>query len=231
MSGAATHRQRELNALYAGGRLTWEQYETAYQAANRDPAQAKPRRAAKLDRAAPVPLPNYARSSSALYHDQRLSDGARRLVLKLIEWARGRGCVEAFVEQLADQLGLSVRATQYAQARAAECGYITIERTRAGRRNLANVYHLQSTCFPVVTRPRRSTNSRVQNPAPHEGRTSEEVLSPPLAPPPVGNLNVDRWSRSVVNAGASPLAFAPLGEKAATGGRSSKTVPSAHDPP
>src|SRR5437016_6326215 len=82
------------------------------------------------DRPAPAALAGFARTASQLYHDRRMSDAARRLVQKVMEWARGRGEAEAFVEQLADQLGLCVRATQYAQARAEECGYLVIVRTR-----------------------------------------------------------------------------------------------------
>lgn len=115
---------------------------------------AKPR---KQQSARLAPSQYYARANQALYADKALTPSARRLVLQLVQLARGRGCVTAFVGQLADALAVTERTIQNAQVRAQERGFITIERVRIGRENEANVYTLQD--LALLPKPKRAAKS------------------------------------------------------------------------
>lgn len=148
------------------------------------------RRPAKLDKPAPQVSNAYARASAMLYEDPRMSDSARRLVLRLVQWGRGRPAVTAYIAQLADSLGLSVRTIRYAQQRAQRCGFIMVERTRKGRVNDVNIYHLtdkaQRPKRPYArrgyhrTRPSVELQHNVQDSASHEELANAKS---PLKPP------------------------------------------------
>jgi len=143
-------------------------------------------RPAKLDKPAPKVSNAYARASAMLYEDPRMSDSARRLVLRLVQWARGRASVDAYIEQLADSLGFSVRTVRYAQRRAKECGFLEIERTRRGKLNDVNIYHLTDKArLPKTPYPRRGylrsrPTFKLQDHAPHEVSSKDD--SPLLSP-------------------------------------------------
>jgi hypothetical protein len=100
------------------------------------PVDAKPK-SARL-----APSRYYARVNEALYADRDMTPSARRLVLQLVQLARGRKRVEAFIEQLAETLDLSTRSIQRAQRRAEERGFIAVEHVRQGSINDPNIYHL-----------------------------------------------------------------------------------------
>lgn len=197
----ARHRVAQL--LYAG-RISHDEAlrrhtaicdrEAAWQGKERRPTP-RPRRA---DRPAPEPSPHYAQSSAQLNADARLNYTTIRLILKLKELARGRAHVTAYVDQLADLLGVSGRQIQRAQARAELCGYILIHRERQGRKNLANRYGLLPPCFPQGRQGKKGTPRRqpgdarrrrsgrleslhhgVTNRAPHEEASSMLPPSPP----------------------------------------------------
>lgn len=144
------------------------------------------RRPAKLNKPLAKVSNAYARASAMLYEDPGMSDSARRLVLKLVQLARGRPGVSAYVAQLADYLGVSVRTIRYAQERARERGFLMIERTRRGSINDANIYHLTDIAVkPKTPYPRRGYQrarwtTELQDSASHN---EPAKAGPPLSSP------------------------------------------------
>jgi hypothetical protein len=193
-------------------------------------AQAKRRVPAKLTKPAPKMTNAYARATAMVYDDPRMSDSARRLVLKLVQWARGRPAVDAYVEQLADTLGVSVRTIRYAQLRAQRCGYLMVQRTRVGKINDANIYHLTDQAAPKRPYPRRGyLRSRgvfkLQKTAPYD--EAPKGATPSISPPGEENASSPRMAKtSALKRGAHPP---DTGEKKAinplVGGEGAKIVP------
>jgi hypothetical protein len=211
----------------------------------------------KLERAAPEPSHHYARASAQMYRDARMNRSALALIHQLIEWARGRGKVDAYVGQLADRLGVSERTIQRAQNVAEQCGYIRIERVREGRLNDANVYHLleaarpprkpfqragrdraaglpiAGTCERFAPAGSRSAVQRLTprgatNLSPHEKGSNE----PPPYNPPEG-MKMRRphaGGRPAVNAGAGPAEPDQESGNPLSGGANSKIVPAGRPP-
>ena len=191
--------------------------EAALRRASWHQAQANPKRLApaKLERPAPDPGPGYALLSAVVYRDSRLSCTALRLLQQMVQWARGRGSCDAYVEQIADILGVSVRTVQRAQRRAELCGYIRVIHRREGRTNDANVYELTALAVPPAKAPAQRTTSRRRSKPygvtlmpPHEERA--KALSP--LNPPKGRKMSDpqgvRAGSALRRGGLSPLGVA-----------------------
>lgn len=227
MSGVLAQAQADLNAAYAAQRISWEQYEAAMnrltptiQAATKASmraqglaAPAERRAPRKHERPAPATTrAQYARLSAAVFVEPKMTQNAVALVSLVVRWARGRGSCDAFIDQIADELGCSRRTVQNAQNAAMECGFIRVERVRIGRINSANIYHIMPAALPKPeAKPRRkfkqsrdvsarpSSVVGVQKTAPHEAGVK--------TPPPLSPQGEDCSAPLVaapVNAGLSP---------------------------
>jgi hypothetical protein len=254
MSGALAHAQAELNAAYAASRISWEQYEAAMnrltpsiQAATTASLRAQglapkaaPRRTPrKHERAAPsTTRAQYARLAAAVYVDPKMTPSAVSLVALVVRWARGRGSCDAFVDQLADEMGVSRRTVQYAQAAAERCGYIRVERVRIGRINDANVYHVMAAALPKPSAmPRRKVKQSrdvtappspimgVQKTAPHE---TGDKSPPPLSPQ--GEMSGAPLVAAPVNTPLPCSTTATRPESRPAGGEVASVVPSRQPP-
>lgn len=206
--------------------------------ARRQPARAP----AKMRQPPPIPTLNYARLAAMIYKDRRMSATAIRLVAQLIEWARGRGTCTAYVDQLAEILGVSGRTIQRAEIRAQECGYIKIQYIRHGSQNSANRYELTplATGGPAAserTGERRTAPSRSiaqeTDLSPHEvGLTPTPPYSPPrgvkMSSPQARRLTcgLKPAARSAQPPPAPPQSLNPLG-----GGAGANGVPTPEDVP
>ncbi len=207
LHGRAAKQQAHVAALHRAARISDDEFfditgkigdQLAADLAQLDAPAPERKRTPKSQLPAPAATPFYAQASEALYADRRMKDSARRLVLILVRLARGRGSCDAYVDQLADMMGVTGRTVQYAQRRAEECGFLRVEHVREGRINDANVYHLFAPCFPQgrpeprkrtkrSTRPpRRQRPMGVKNFSPHEERSSNDELPP--CNPPEGDL-------------------------------------------
>src|SRR5260221_4160512 len=96
----------------------------------------------KMERAAPPPTHHFAKATGALYADSRMHGTPLALVLKLIEYARGRSWAQVYIARLAADLGCSMRTIKRAIVRAEACGYVKPEAVRNGQRNDASIYRL-----------------------------------------------------------------------------------------
>lgn len=156
-----TPRQRELTDAFSAGRLSWEAYQAAFEAATpRGPAK----RPKLLDRPPPADVPPwcYAKLAERVSRDRRLGNTPRALLAVLLRLARARGACDAYIDQLADMLGCSGRTVQRAQRRLEACGYLRVEHVRApkaqggrGSLNDANRYHLDPSASPAEPAARR----------------------------------------------------------------------------
>lgn len=97
----------------------------------------------------------YTRIAARATADHRLGGAAKGLLALLLMYARNRGSCDGFIDQFADELSVSGRTIQRAQARLERLGYIRIERRRYGRINDANLYHLTDKAIPPASAPRR----------------------------------------------------------------------------
>src|SRR6266851_5620117 len=136
------------------------------------PAAPKPRRQpARRSLPAPRPTRRFATVSAMIINDGRLSATDMKMALWLLSTARGRASINAFIEQIAEAIGRSIRMVQYAQRNLERCGYITVEHVREGRINDANVYHLLAPLHapaPRCQRPSRREARGVQKTPAHE---------------------------------------------------------------
>lgn len=206
--------------------------------ARRQPARAP----AKMRQPPPIPTLNYARLAAMIYKDRRMSATAIRLVAQLIEWARGRGSCTAYVDQLAEILGVSGRTIQRAEIRAQECGYIKIQYIRHGSQNSANRYVLTPL---AVGGPEALERTGGRRTAPSPPVVPEPDLSPhdvgssnrpPIVPPGGRKMSSPQARRltSGLRPGAQPAkpppsppqSLNPLGDGAAANG-----VPTPEDMP
>jgi hypothetical protein len=165
-------------------------------------AQATPRpRPAKKFKAAPAREHTWALLGRHVYRDRRLAPAAKDLLGILATWARGRREVTAYVEQLADEQGVSVRTIQRAAAELLEFGYLDdIRREREGRKNKANVYVLSDLGRPTGTPQRRPAEG-------YERRRRQRAASPTPAAANPSQRPAKRIPAAL--AGASSVALLP----------------------
>lgn len=167
-------------AAFSGGKISWPEYEAALaklerKAPARDgtPRYEGPRKLLREPPKGVAPW-SYSRVATRTDRDGRHSGASRRLLGQLATWARGRGSCDAFVDQLADAIGVTPRTVQRAQARLETLGYIRIIRHRVGRINDANTYYLTELAVPTQSCPRR-THGGDRNVTPRTVPTEPEV--------------------------------------------------------
>jgi len=180
------------------------------------PAAPKPRRQpARRSLPAPRPTRRFATVSAMIINDGRLSATDMKMALWLLSTARGRASIDAFIEQIAEAIGRSIRMVQYAQRNLERCGYITVEHVREGRINDANVYHLLAPLHapaPRRQRPSRREAMGVQKTPAHEVRVSPALPAELVAAREEqvsGAALVARLPRAVLEARGQPESPAP----------------------